>query len=376
MMTPIKMVDLDRQYEKIKPQLAASFQNILDNTAFINGAEVHNFTQKMADYLQVKHVIPCGNGTDALQIALMALDLQPGDEVITPSFTFIATAEVVALLGLKPVFVDVDPENFCMNYEGVKAAITTRTKAIVPVHLFGQSTDMQPILQLAKEKGIPVIEDNAQAVGSDYTFSDGEKKKTGTLGTVGCTSFFPSKTLGAYGDGGALTTNDDRLAEELKKIVNHGQSKRYYHDRVGVNSRLDTLQAAVLNIKIDFLEEYIKARRSAAAFYDKALEDINEVEIPQRNPYTKHTFHQYTIRVKGGKRDQLYQYLAEKEIPSMIYYPVAAHEQKMFKGVKGLPSVLPVTDQLTREVLSLPIHTELDEEQLIYIVDHIKDFFG
>lgn len=375
-MTPIKMVDLGNQYRKIKPEIQAAFQDILDNTAFINGKPVHEFCGKLADYIGVKQVISCANGTDALQIALMALDLQPGDEVITPSFTFIATAEVVALLKLKPVFVDVDPATFCMDTKAVEQAITAKTKAIIPVHLFGQSTDMEPIMEIAKKHHLPVIEDNAQAIGSDYTFSDGSKYKTGAIGTIGCTSFFPSKTLGCYGDGGAITTDDELLAEKLTMIANHGQSKRYYHDRVGCNSRLDSLQAAVLNIKIDHLDEYIEARRQAASFYDEALKTIDELVIPKRAAYSKHTFHQYTVRITNGKRDALHQHLAEQEIPSMIYYPIPAHAQKMFEEVEDIPKHLPVTDQLKKEVLSLPMHTELDEEQLDYIVSAVKNFFN
>ncbi len=374
-MRPIRMVDLVRQYQKIKPQIAASFQDILEEAAFINGPQVDTFSQKLGAYLEVKHVIPCANGTDALQIALMALDLQPGDEVITPSFTFIATAEVVALLHLKPVFVDVDPGTFCMDPEAVKKALTPRTRVILPVHLFGQTADMEPLVHLAQEHNLFLVEDNAQALGSRYTFSGGRGLKAGTIGDMGCTSFFPSKTLGCYGDGGAITTNDEQLAARLKKIANHGQSKRYYHDMVGCNSRLDSLQAAVLNIKIDFLDEYIAARRKAAAFYDKALEPVSEVQIPQRASYSFHTFHQYTIRVKEGKRDALHQFLEKKEIPSMIYYPVPAHEQKMFDGIRDISGTLPVTARLKEEVLSLPMHTELDEEQLEYIAASIIEFF-
>ncbi len=374
-MSPIRMVDLVGQYQKIKPQIAASFQDILDQAAFIHGPQVDEFSKKLANYLNAEHVIPCANGTDALQIALMALDLQPGDEVITPSFTFIATAEVVALLRLKPVFVDVDPGTFCMNPEAVKAAISPKTKVILPVHLFGQSANMAPLLQLAKDHNLTLIEDNAQAIGSHYTFPDGQVQKTGAIGAIGCTSFFPSKTLGCYGDGGAITTNNDQLAARIERIANHGQSKRYYHEVVGCNSRLDSLQAAVLNIKIDLLDEYIEARRKAAACYDQALEAVSGLEIPYRADYSLHTFHQYTLRVKEGRRDALHQFLAQKEIPSMIYYPVPAHEQKMFEGIKGLPQNLPVTDQLKKEVLSLPMHTELEEEQLEYITTAVKDFF-
>lgn len=374
-MTPIKMVDLDRQYQKIKPEITASFQDILENTAFINGPQVQEFCGKLVDYLGVKQVIPCANGTDALQVALMALDLQPGDEVITPSFTFIATAEVVALLRLKPVFVDVDPVTFCMDPQAVRQAITPKTKVIIPVHLFGQSAHMEPIIQLANENNLTVIEDNAQAIGSDYVFSDGARHKTGAIGAIGCTSFFPSKTLGCYGDGGAITTNDEQLAEKLKMIANHGQRTRYYHDIIGCNSRLDSLQAAVLSVKIDHLDEYIAARRKAADYYDAALSGVAGIVVPERTSYSKHTFHQYTLKVPAGKRDALHQYLAEKNIPTMIYYPVPAHAQKMFAGVKGIPDRLPVTEQLKEEVLSLPMHTELDEEQLDYIVSGIKAFF-
>ena len=374
-MTPIKMVDLEQQYQKIKPQLADRFQHILDQAAFIGGPQVQEFSGKLADYLGVEQVICCANGTDALQIALMALDLQPGDEVITPSFTFIATAEVVALLGLKPVFVDVDPVTFCMDPEAVRRAISAKTKVIIPVHLFGQSADMEPILALGREQGLVVIEDNAQAIGSDYQTEDGIRRKTGSIGAMGCTSFFPSKTLGCYGDGGAICTNDPALADKLRMIANHGQSKRYYHDRVGVNSRLDSLQAAVLNIKLDYLDSYIAARRQAADYYDAALSGLQQVGLPQRSTYSKHTFHQYTLRVASGRRDALHRYLAEKDIPSMIYYPVPAHQQQMFAGIKIQREPLPVTEQLKDEVLSLPMHTELSEEQLAYITGAIKDFF-
>ncbi len=375
-MTPIKMVDLDRQYQKIKPEITASFQDILENTAFINGPQVQEFCGKLGDYLGVKWVIPCANGTDALQIALMALDLEPGDEVITPSFTFIATAEVVALLRLKPVFVDVDPVTFCMDPQAVRQAVTPKTKVIIPVHLFGQSADIASIMQLAEENNLTVIEDNAQAIGSDYTFTGGTKLKTGAIGTIGCTSFFPSKTLGCYGDGGAIMTDDEKLAKKLSMIANHGQSRRYYHDVVGCNSRLDSLQAAVLSVKIDHLDEYIAARRKAADYYDAGLNDIAGIEIPKRTSYSKHTFHQYTVKVKDGQRDALHQHLVERNVPTMIYYPVPAHAQQMFAELKGIPEYLPVTDQLKEEVLSLPMHTELDEEQLAYIVSGIQEFFN
>lgn len=375
-MMPIQMVDLQRQYQKIKPEIDIAIQEVLDDAAFIQGKPVQEFAGKLSDYLGVKQVIPNGNGTDALQIVLMALNLQPGDEVIIPSFTFIATAEVVSLLKLKPVFADVDESTFCIDVEHVKALITSKTKAIIPVHLFGQSADMEPLMQLANEHQLMVIEDNAQAIGSDYTFSDGTKKKTGAIGQVGCTSFFPSKNLGCYGDGGAISTHDEDLAIRLNMIANHGQSKRYYHDLVGCNSRLDTLQAAVLNIKLPHLDEYVSARRQAAAYYDQALEGLHDIVIPYRAPYTKHVFHQYTLLVKNGKRNALKEFLSEKNIPSMIYYPVPAHHQKMFENVAGIPAELPVTDKIKDEVLSLPMHTELDEEQLEYITSSIQKFIN
>lgn len=375
-MMPIQMVDLQRQYQKIKPEIDIAIQEVLDDAAFIQGKPVQEFAGKLSDYLGVKQVIPNGNGTDALQIVLMALNLQPGDEVIIPSFTFIATAEVVSLLKLKPVFADVDERTFCIDVEHVKMLITSKTKAIIPVHLFGQSADMEPLMQLANEHQLMVIEDNAQAIGSDYTFSDGTKKKTGAIGQVGCTSFFPSKNLGCYGDGGAISTHDEDLAIRLNMIANHGQSKRYYHDLVGCNSRLDTLQAAVLNIKLPHLDEYVSARRQAAAYYDQALEGLHDIVIPYRAPYTKHVFHQYTLLVKNGKRNALKEFLSEKNIPSMIYYPVPAHHQKMFENVAGIPAELPVTDKIKDEVLSLPMHTELDEEQLEYITSSIQKFIN
>lgn len=366
-MHKIQMVDLKRQYEKIKPEVDAAIQNVLSSTAFINGPDVNAFAGELAEYVGVKHVIPCANGTDALQIALMALDLQPGDEVITPSFTYIATVEVVALLGLKPVFVDVDPDTFTMNVESLKKAITPKTKAIIPVHLYGQSADMEPILAVANEHNIPVIEDNAQAIGSDYTFSDGRKLKTGAMGLMGTTSFFPSKNLGGYGDGGAIFVNDDALAEKLKMIANHGQKVRYYHEMVGCNSRLDTIQAAILRIKLRHLDEYCDARRSAADYYDKAFSNHSNITTPYRAPYSKHVFHQYTLQLEGVDRDKVISYLTEKGIPAMLYYPVPSHKQNMFKALGGNDFVLPVTDVLQEKVLSLPIHTELTNEELEFI---------
>lgn len=374
-MVPIQMVDLKRQYLKIKTDVDIAIQDVIDNTSFIHGKAEQEFARKLENYLGIDHVIPCANGTDALQIALMSLDLEPGDEVITPSFTFIATAEVISLLRLKPVFVDVDEKTFCMDAEAAARAITPRTKAIIPVHLFGQSAPMEPLMQLAREHGLFIIEDNAQAIGSDYSFSGGEKKKTGTIGHIGCTSFFPSKNLGCFGDGGALMTQDAALADKIRMIANHGQSKRYYHDMVGCNSRLDSLQAAVLKIKLGRLDEYISARRKAAAFYTRSFSGHDDLVVPHTADYTRHVYHQYTLRVAAGRRDALHEYLSAHEVPSMVYYPVPAHLQKMFEGVEGIPASLPVTDRLKDEVLSLPMHTELDEEQLQHITSTVLEFF-
>jgi UDP-2-acetamido-2-deoxy-ribo-hexuluronate aminotransferase len=371
-MQGLQMVDLKRQYLNIKAEVDEAILNVLSSTAFINGPEVKNFGTELASYLGVKHVIPCANGTDALQIALMALGLQPGDEVITPSFTYIATVEVVALLRLKPVFVDVDADTFTMNLESVRNAITDKTKAIIPVHLYGQCVDMEPLLALANEKNIPIIEDNAQAIGGTYTFADGSQKKTGAMGTVGCTSFFPSKNLGCYGDGGAMFTNDDALAEKLAMIANHGQKVRYYHDMVGCNSRLDSIQAAVLRIKLRKLNAYCDARRAAADFYDNAFKSNPNIITPYRAPYSHHVFHQYTLQVKNVNRDKVQELLAEKGIPSMIYYPVSSHKQKMLAEFGGADYELPVTDFLNTCVISLPIHTELTQEELQYISDNVN----
>ena len=375
-MVPIQMVDLKRQYLKIKGEVDKAVVDVMDNTSFINGSAVTNFTSKLSTYLGVEHVIPCANGTDALQIAMMALDLQPGDEVITPSFTYIATTEVMALLRLKPVFVDVDPESFNINADAIRRAITNKTKAIVPVHLYGQSANMEEIMKIANEFGLFVIEDNAQAIGASITFSDGSIHKTGTIGHFGCTSFFPSKNLGTFGDGGAIFTRDTALAEKAKMIANHGQSKRYYHDLVGCNSRLDSMQAAVLNVKIDYLDEYIEARRLAAAYYSKAFAENNRIETPTIAKGNTHVFHQYTLKLDGVDRNELVNYLGEQKIPAMIYYPVPAHRQKMFSFL-NLPEVnLPVTDWLTERVVSLPMHTELDQEQLEFITTHVLKFIN
>ncbi|MBZ5859166.1 DegT/DnrJ/EryC1/StrS family aminotransferase [Flavihumibacter profundi] len=373
-MRPIQMVDLKQQYLQIKQEVDAAIHEVIDNASFINGKAVQDFAAGLAAYLGVKHVIPCANGTDALQIAMMALDLQPGDEVISPSFTYIATTEVVALLKLKPVFVDVDPKTFCIDPVAIEKAITPKTKAIVPVHLYGQAADMEAIMAIAKKYSLAVIEDNAQAIGSDFCFSDGRKQKTGSIGTIGCTSFFPSKNLGCYGDGGAICTNDDALADKMKKVANHGQSKKYYHDIVGCNSRLDSIQAAVLNIKLPRLDAYINARRKAADFYDNAFAGNPKIAVPFRAANNKHVFHQYTLQLEGVDRDGLNQFLADNQVPSMIYYPVPAHRQQMFAASGAASYVLPVTDWLTERVISLPMHTELDQEQLNYITSKVLEY--
>ena len=370
------MVDTKTQYLAIKQEVDAAIHEVLDTAAYINGKAVKDFAHNLSTYLDIPYVIPCANGTDALQIAMMALDLQPGDEVITPSFTYIATTEVVALLKLKPVFVDVDPLTFCMDIESLKKAITPKTKAIVPVHLYGQAAPMEEIMAIAKQYGIYVIEDNAQAIGCDYTFSDGTKKKTGTIGTIGATSFYPSKNLGAFGDGGALFTQDKALADKMAMIANHGQSERYYHDVVGCNSRLDSIQAAILNIKLQHLDAYNAARLKVANYYTAAFAAIEQIITPQIASYTTHVFHQYTMQLKGVDREKFIAHLSAKDIPCMIYYPVPGHLQKMFGAQTKQDWNLPVTDQLTPCVCSLPIHTEMDQEQLDYIVDGVKSFFN
>ena len=372
-MVPIQMVDLKRQYLKIKPEVDAAMANVLDTTAFINGKAVADFTQHLQEYLAVQHVIPCANGTDALQIAMMALGLEPGDEIITPSFTYIATTEVIALLRLKPVFVDVDPQTFCIDASKIRAAITPKTKAIVPVHLYGQSCDMEEIMKIAQEHNLFVVEDNAQAIGATIRFSDGSVHKTGTIGHIGCTSFFPSKNLGCYGDGGAMMTNNTLLADRIKMIANHGQSKRYYHDVVGCNSRLDTLQAAVLDIKLRHLDHYNDARRAVAEYYNNAFKNNPKITTPSIADGNTHVFHQYTMILEDVDRNALQDQLAAVGVPAMIYYPVPAHRQKMFSFL-NLPEVdLPVTDWLTHRVISLPIHTEMDQEQMEHIVNHVNN---
>ena len=375
-MKPIQMVDLVGQYNKIKDEVEAAQRRVMETAAFINGPEVKEFEKELGAYLGVQHTIGCANGTDALQIAMMALGLKAGDEVITASFTFVATVEVVALLGITPVFADVQPGTFNLDPADIKRKITPRTKAIVPVHLFGQTADMEPIMAIAKEHGLYVIEDNCQAVGSDYTFSNGTTKKAGTIGHVGTTSFFPSKNLGCYGDGGALFTNDDELAKRIRRVCNHGSDVRYYHEVIGVNSRLDSLQAAVLRIKLRHLDAYAAARNAAASTYDKAFAGIPGLTTPERSPNSTHVFHQYTLKVAGGKREALRKHLEERGIPAMIYYPVPCHLQNAYKTARFAEGSWPVTESITHEVLSLPMSTELDNEQLGYITGAVKSFFN
>lgn len=374
-MKKIQMVDLQGQYEPLKAQIQASFAEVLDSAAFINGPQVQAFQKELEDYLQVKHVIPCANGTDALQIAMMGLGLKRGDEVITADFTFAATVEVIALLGLTPVLVDVDKDTFNINIEAIRKAITPKTKAIVPVHLYGRPANMEAIMQIAKEYNLYVIEDNAQAIGADFTWSDGRKQKVGTIGHVGATSFFPSKNLGCYGDGGAIFTNDDELAHILRGIVNHGMYIRYHHDVVGVNSRLDSLQACVLRAKLPHLDSYNQKRREAARLYTEGLQgnpNIITPEIPQGD--TSHVFHQYTIRILGGKRDALAEHLTKHGIPFGIYYPIPLHKQKAYGDSRYREVDFPATNELVQEVISLPMHTELDKEQINFIAKLITDF--
>lgn len=368
------MVDLKGQYQKIKSQIDSSIAEVIDSTAFINGPAVKRFQENLENYLGVKHVIPCANGTDALQISMMALDLQRGDEVITTSFTFIATAEVIALLGLTPVVVDVDPITFNIAPEAIKRAITPKTKAIVPVHLFGQCADMEAIMEIAKEHNLYIIEDACQSIGADYIFKDGSMKKSGTIGHVGCTSFFPSKNLGCYGDGGAIFTNDDDLARQLRVMANHGMTVRYYHDFIGVNSRLDSIQAAVLDVKLKHLDEYNAARNKAAQFYNQAFAGHPKLQTPVKANYTTHVFHQYTLVTSGIDRNALVEHMAANGIPVMIYYPVPLHMQKAYLDPRYKEGDFPVTESLCSSVISLPMHTELDEEQLLHITKNLLDF--
>jgi UDP-2-acetamido-2-deoxy-ribo-hexuluronate aminotransferase len=373
-MKKIQMVDLRDQYLEIKPEIDRNIQEVIDSCAFINGPAVKSFQQDLEQYLSVKHVIPCANGTDALQVAMMALGLQPGDEVITVSFTFIATVEVIALLGLTPVFVDVDPDTFNIDPAAIERAITPKTKAIVPVHLFGQTAPMEEIMAIAKKHHLFVIEDACQAIGADYYFGDGTSKKAGTIGQIGCTSFFPSKNLGCYGDGGAIFTDDDKIAEQLRIIVNHGMAVRYYHDCIGVNSRLDSLQAAVLKVKLKYLDEYARKRREAADYYDKAFSGHPKLKTPYRYAKSNHVFHQYTMVLQNIDRKGLQDYLASKDIPAMIYYPVPLHLQKAFKDSGVKTGNFPVTEALSDSVISLPMHTELDPEQLSHITKSVLEF--
>ncbi len=372
----IQMVDLKSQYFKIKDEVDKAVINCMESSAFINGYAVKDFQKNLEKYQDVKYVVPCANGTDALQIALMALGLKAGDEVICPAFTYVATAEVIGLLGLKPVMVDVDENTFNMTVAGLEKVITPKTKAIVPVHLYGQSCDMEPILKLAKEHNLFVVEDNAQALGATYTFSDGTQKKTGTMGDIGCTSFFPSKNLGCFGDGGAIMTNNEELAGKLKMVANHGQIKKYHHEVLGCNSRLDTIQAAVLDVKLKHLDTYSANRNKMADVYYKKLGGIKELQLPKKQENSTHVFHQYTMRVLNGKRDELQAFLKEKGIPSMIYYPLPLYKQNAFKQYVSEDFSLPVTEKLCAEVLSLPIHTEKNDEHMEVICNAVFEFFN
>ena len=371
----LQMVDLHSQYLKIKQEIDAGINQVIETSAFINGPQVKEFAVNLAQYTGSKHVITCGNGTDALQIALMALDLKPGDEVIVPAFTYVASAEVIGLLGLTPVMVDVDYATFNVTASNLERALSPRTKAIIPVHLFGQSCDMEPIMQFAAKHGLYVVEDNAQAIGAVYTFSDGQKKHTATIGHIGCTSFFPSKNLGCYGDGGAVFTDDEMLAERIRMIANHGQQVKYHHKVIGCNSRLDTIQAAILNVKVKHLDEYCQARYEAAQYYTSRLMNVKGIITPEELPQSTHVYHQYTLKILDGKRDALKQYLADAGIPSMIYYPLPLQQQQAFKGITRAAESLDIAEKLAYSVLSLPIHTELTIEQQDLVINRIKDFF-
>lgn len=375
-MNPIRMVDLATQYQNMKTEIDSAVMNVLGHSGYINGPEVKAFQAALEKYLQVNHVIPCANGTDALQIAMMALGLQPGDEVITASFTYVATAEAIALLKLSPVLVDVNPDTFNIDHQAIEAAITSKTKAIVPVHLFGQCADMEAIMQIAKKHNLYVIEDNAQAIGAIYTFSDGTQKYAGTIGSIGTTSFFPSKNLGCYGDGGALFTNNDQLAAKIRMICNHGQSQLYIHDSIGVNSRLDSIQAAILLTKLNYLNEYIELRNVLADAYDEAFRNHPKLTIPSRAVFSNHVFHQYTLKLNGVDRDGLRKYLDGKGIPCMIYYPIPLHMQKAYLDERYIQGMFPVTEMLCDCVASLPMHTEMDTQQAKYIIDSVLDYIN
>lgn len=374
-MQPIQMVDLQSQYRRLKPELDARVIACIESGAFIQGQEVKTFEKDLGTHHEGAHIMACANGTDALQIALMALNLDPGDEVIVPSFTFVASVEVIALLGLKPIVVDVDPDSFLMKIEDIEASLSPRTKAIIPVHLFGQCVNMKALMKIAKARDLYVIEDNAQSIGARCDAGDTDRQMSGTIGHIGCTSFYPSKNLGCYGDGGALISRDDHFTNLVRMIANHGMQKRYYHDIIGVNSRLDSLQAAILNVKLPFLDQWNHARRYAADQYDARLAEIKPIRIPVRVPWSDHVFHQYTIRVTDGRRDELQTYLAEHQIPSMIYYPVPMHEQAAFSKVVRRRVSLTNTEKISKEVLSLPMHADLSMEQIDYICGAIKNFF-
>lgn len=375
-MKKIQMVDLKSQYDKIQEEIDTAVLNVIRSTQYINGPEVKAFQKELESYLDVKHVIPCANGTDALQIAMMALDLQPDDEVITANFTYVATAEVIALLKLKPVLVDVYPDTFDINVEAIEKAITPKTKAIVPVHLFGQAANMEAIIEVAKKHNLYVIEDTAQAIGCDYRYADGTSQKVGTIGTIGCTSFFPSKNLGCYGDGGAIFTNDDALAIKLRQTANHGQSRQYIHDRVGVNSRLDSIQAAILRIKLRHLDEYSGERNKAADYYDRAFANHPKVKTPVRVNHSNHVFHQYTLQLNGVDRDEMRAFLSEKDVPAMIYYPIPLHMQEAYTDPRYKEGDFPITEKLCASVISLPMQTELSEEQLQHITSSVLEFLN
>lgn len=375
MESKLQMVDLKGQYEGIREEINAEIQKVLDSTAFINGPQVKEFAAHLAAYHDIRHVIPCGNGTDALQIALMALGLKRGDEVIVPAFTYVATAEVIGLLGYVPVMVDVDYHSFNLTLKHIRKALTDKTRAIVPVHLFGQSCEMEPILEFARQHDLYIVEDNAQAIGAEYIFSDGSRKKTGTMGHIGCTSFFPSKNLGGYGDGGALLTDNDELAEQICMIANHGQRLKYHHQILGCNSRLDTIQAAILNVKLKYLDTYCAARNRAARYYSEQLKGIEDIIIPEEMPYSTHVYHQYTLKVKHRQRDDLKEFLAEAGIPSMIYYPLPLQQQEAFKPVARAAGTLDVAEELAQSVLSLPIHTEITREQQDLVITGIRNFY-
>lgn len=375
-MKKIQMVDLRSQYDKIQQEIDNAVLEVIRSTAYINGPEVKNFQKELGTYLGAKHVIPCANGTDALQVAMMALGLKPGDEVITTSFTFVATVEVIALLGLTPVLVDVYPDTYNVDPEALRKAITPKTKAVVPVHLFGQCCRMEEIMAIANEHNLYVIEDTAQAVGADYIFADGSRKKAGTIGHIGCTSFFPSKNLGCYGDGGAIFTNDDELAEQMRVVVNHGMVVRYYHDLVGVNSRLDSIQAAILRVKLRYLDEYAAARQNAADYYNKAFAGHPNIITPARSSFSTHVFHQYTLVIKDADRNKLQEFLTSREIPAMIYYPVPMHLQKAYTDPRYKEGDFPVTEALSHSVISLPMHTELDDEQMHFITSSVIEYLA